>query len=546
MASVDVRPDGGHELQEWLRAEPHLQLMRDNAQSEELIGLGFGPYTLIHAVAVPEDALVPLDQSDLLGWSGNAFSVRSGYVLSGDDVQLDERGDGWGTRTLREARQLVFERIADRFGPGSGTSVDILQEYLHASDIHWLSERSAHCRIDDQGDIEQTVSITTGDVTLASFRREPLERYLVASGSVLVRMFEFSLIDPKGFAEWGDDGEEVVVEEEDSLFYKRRIGLESAFARGVQILRPSLTKADVAANFRGTRRNDPPVEFVALDWRHERVARVSTHPSATTNYFVAEHNDLPYGTSPAFFRPDVLAKYKSDHEKYQIESRMISCRGLWSLPYDVNDADQVHVYICDLQHLPYSEQLHWASHNETSKVGISQRALEIDFEGKWSSLSTPLEDVLTILRRWSEDGVPWWTLRRESLLQRVNVPLTDSSDEWTRAFLDFAKLVIEGFELSWLREQLTEHHTSYGKDERSLKLLESLLQARGTSAKGVKLHGLRAVQQIRSKGEAHVPGTEAGDLASHALAEHGTYATHFRTVCRDVAGELRLLEEALS
>ena len=359
-------------------------------------------------------------------------------------------------------------------------------------------------------------------------------------------MFEFSLIDPKGFAEWGDDGEEVVVEEEDSLFYKRRIGPESAFARGVQILRPSLTKADVAANFWGTRRDDPPVEFVAWDWRHERVARVSTHPSATTNYFVAEHNDLPYGTSPAFFRPDVLAKYKSDHEKYQIESRMISCRGRWSLRYDVNDADQVHVYICDLQHLPYSEQFHWASHNEAPKVGISQRALEIDFEGKWSSLSTPLEDVLTILGRWSEDGVPWWTLRSEPLLQRVNVPLTDSRDEWARAFLDFAKLVIEGFELSWLREQLTEHHTSYGKDERSLKLLERLLQARGTSAEDVRLHRLRTVQQIRSKVEAHVPGTEAGDLASHALAEHGTYAAHCRTVCQDVAGELRLLEEALS
>ena len=257
---------------------------------------------------------------------------------------------------------------------------------------------------------------------------------------------------------------------------------------------------------------------------------------------MAEHNDLPYGTSPAFFRPDVLAKYKSDHEKYQIESRMISCRGRWSLHYDVNDADQVHVYICDLQHLPYSEQLHWASHNEAPKADISQRALEIDFEAKWSSLSTPLEDVLTILRRWSEDGVPWWTLRSEPLLQRVNVPLTDSRDEWARAFLGFAKLVVEGFELSWLREQLS----SYDKDERSLKLLERLLQARGTSAEDVRLHGLRTVQQIRSKEEAHVPGTEAGDLASHALAEHGTYAAHFRTVCQDVTGELRLLEEALS
>ena len=101
---------------------------------------------------------------------------------------------------------------------------------------------------------------------------------------------------------------------------------------------------------------------------------------------------------------------------------MISCRRRWSVRYDVNDADQLHVYICNLQHLPYSEQLHWASHNEAPKGGISQRALEVDFEGEWSSLSTPLDDALAILRRWLEDGVPWWTLRSEPLLQPYQCP----------------------------------------------------------------------------------------------------------------------------
>ena len=426
-----------------------------------------------------------------------------------------------------------------------GTGLDILQEYVHASGIHWRSERNAYCRIDDEGDVEQAVSLTTGEVTLASFRREPLERYLVASRSVLVRMFEFWLIEPKEFTDWGDDAEAVVVEDEGSLFYKQRIGTKSTFAKGVQIIRPSLSLADLSVILRGDRRDDRPVEFVALDWRHGCVTSISTDSSATTNYFVANQNDLPYETSPAFFRPDVLAKYKSDQEKYQIESRRILCRGGWDLRYDVNAADQVSVYICDLHHIPHSEQLYWASFNEEPKAGISKRAYETDFQGQWSSLITPLEDILGILRSWSEADVYWWTLRGAPLLERVNAPLTDSRHEWAQSFQDLASLTVEGFEVSVLREKLDEHRISYGKSEKSLVLLEKLLLASDVLAKGARLEGLRTVQEIRSRVAAHVPGTRADELAHHALAEHGTYATHFRAACLEVAGELRLVGESL-
>jgi hypothetical protein len=68
------------------------------------------------------------------------------------------------------------------------------------------------------------------------------------------------------------------------------------------------------------------VEFIAQDWRNNRLARISTDPAATTNYFEAAKNSLPFEVSPAFFRPDVLLKYKADCDKYTIESRQIHCR----------------------------------------------------------------------------------------------------------------------------------------------------------------------------------------------------------------------------
>ena len=113
------------------------------------------------------------------------------------------------------------------------------------------------------------------------------------------------------------------------------------------------------------------------------MAKISTAPSATTNYFVLD-NDLPFELSPAFFRPEVLSKYKTDREKYTVSSRKIECRAAWVLNgYDVNEAGQVHAYICDLANLPYSEQLHWLGFNEEPKATISARAIANDFKGQF-------------------------------------------------------------------------------------------------------------------------------------------------------------------
>jgi hypothetical protein len=66
----------------------------------------------------------------------------------------------------------------------------------------------------------------------------------------------------------------------------------------------------------------------------------------------------------------------------------------------------------------------------------------------------PLQRVLSIVRRWHHDKVAWWTLRDEKLLERVNTPLSASRDEWAEAFMDLAKLVVEGFETKPIRAKL--------------------------------------------------------------------------------------------
>ena len=130
-------------------------------------------------------------------------------------------------------------------------------------------------------------------------------------------------------------------------------------------------------------KNRQYADFITLDWRNEKIIDVSTEPECATSYFDAEHNDLPYEVSPAFFRPDVLLKYKADRDKYVIDERhrRITCRGIWLLKgFDINEAGQVHAYICDLRNLPYQEQLHWKGYNEKPKGTISNRAFVNDIK----------------------------------------------------------------------------------------------------------------------------------------------------------------------
>ena len=222
---------------------------------------------------------------------------------------------------------------------------------------------------------------------------------MAVQGKAVVRFFELMIVKSDVFASWDEAATNQIIESPDR-FYEQQVHPDGhGFTRGAQILRCITPKADLFKKV-----TDPfpdqthkrYADFIIEDRRNGVTATVSTDPHDTTNYFQARDNDLPYEVSAAFFRPEVLSKYKSDRDKYTIDEpgRTIFCRDTWSLKsYGVNEAGQVHAYICDLRGLPYQEQLHWQSHNEPPKGTISKRAHENDILGEWASEDTPLERV---------------------------------------------------------------------------------------------------------------------------------------------------------
>ena len=552
--ALSEKPKNADDVDDWLASKPHLRLLSENARDPELMLHLGSRHAFVRSVAVPASTLVPFDKDDLLKWSIFGSDSVAGLATGGGDntIRVEPCRHVSGSESLRDAKLLVLLREIDGLAGEEGLYFELDQEFQHLSDIHWRREHQAYCRLDDNGDFDPVLSTTKwGDarrINLVSIQRDKLDEYLAASRAVLVRLFDFTR-SLSSVTQWRN--KPMVVDYESGFFYRQEvIKGKQGYARGMQIIDTARPHDAIFKSIRdrwsGRRDDEEGVDFLTLDWRHNNDVRmISTHPDATTNYFEADDNDLPFEVSPAFFRPAVLRKYTADREKYTVTERDVSCRGAWGLRgYGVNDAGQVFAYICYLRDLPESEQLHWKAHNERPKASIPQRYVRTDFEGEFVD-PTPVDDLVRILTEWDSDQVAWWRTAGASLDERIVPPRANSRDEWEDTFLELSKCIVEGFSIKAIRARLDDNGIEYAERERSLLLLQRLLR-QTLGSQSVELDGLREIQRIRSKTKAHRSGREGRAIAKDALETHGSYGAHFVHVCKMLVGELKAIEKVIT
>jgi hypothetical protein len=160
--------------------------------------------------------------------------------------------------------------------------------------------------------------------------------------------------------------------------------------------------------------------FKAIDLKSKARIEISADPSGLSNYFQPKSTS-PLEMSPAFFRAEVLQRYKSDPDKYDLHDRNITCRGAWSLrTYDVNKEGQVHTYLRYLSELPYKEQMYWQAFNEWPKGWLSERAITTDFKGESYLEHEPLTELKRLAQELDEKPPIWWQPRGDILRKAIH------------------------------------------------------------------------------------------------------------------------------
>jgi hypothetical protein len=83
----------------------------------------------------------------------------------------------------------------------------------------------------------------------------------------------------------------------------------------------------------------------------------------------------------------------------------------------------------------------------------------------------------------------------------------------------------------YLRKRLKLLSMSFEERDQTITLLENILNHNRHSVDRFSLDGLREVQRIRSKVRGHAGGSEAQEITTAAIAEHGSFKDHFTHLC---------------
>jgi hypothetical protein len=537
----------------WLELSDALAFLKANAKQDEFVVYANLQHAFIHAVLVPSCSVDRPNSEDLLAWHCDAYSswgVEISYTTP-VSISIAQPLDHTGSKTLDHGEQLVFARSFEGL-LDEKHYFEILQKFLHISELHFVPERHAYCRLDENGDIEDVIRVLTAPQkgedcggTIVTFSREVLDRYQALTDASVVRMFDFTRYRPP-FSGWGNDHASEYSTDGDLIHQIHVEDGNASYARGVQIIRSQTSKESVVRRFGPSSKDGKQYEsFLALDWKNGTVKEISCSPGATVNYFTA--SVLPYELSPAFFRPEVLAKYKADRDKYDLEERSLSCRSTWHLQnFDINDVGQVHTYLVYLRNLPHKEQLHWKAYNEAPKGGISERAYRTDFEGCWDTKYDPLASLKAVFREWSEAQVPWWTLHSDRLLKQVYYPVTASADEWANEILQLDQLVVEGLDVKWLRAKAQKLRGAVDHTPASLTLVQQCLVGLGLGESDATkvVEPLKMVHYLRNKVKGHSSGRETIKIKQKVLTDHRSYTEHFRVLCSQCDDSVRAIGKA--
>lgn len=469
---------------------------------------GYWIYPMLH----PKDNIDSLKET-LPSFSISPSSAAYCHVMSGDKHWLEAFWGNYEDFKISEI-PLFFCRLYYGNPKGKENYYEFNQLITHPLDLHWSSLKNSYCSIDGQGEeIEKIKIINHEKVNLILIRRKTLDKLLHLGEWVLVRYFNFTRFktDSPSLNSW--TSEQFEPREYEAKFEIRKCDDDYIEFRGAQIERPKTPKERLLS----WRINDEEEEekkyadFIVQDWKNKKLLKnYSLDPRNFANYFTK--SDLPFETSPIFFKAEVLDKYKNNPDKYELTERTITCRGGWHLEtYDINKYNQVHTYAVYLARLPFKEQLHWLQYNEEPKGGISDRAFQSDFEGKFGDEKSKLKQLresLETLRNlkvgeegytiWSPKGGSW-----DSASKGLHYVNSENPNQWHDFIIALANATNEGFQGKILRKIAS----SLGNDDEglgTLGLIKFILKSSNNEEQIPTIHGvLNELQTRRGKGKAH-------------------------------------------
>lgn len=254
---MSVAPSELGSFQAWLEQGDALTFLQQNTVDDELVLYANMQNIYIHALLVPANLVDPPNIDDLMRWNCNAYSSWSvtARFHPSPSIAITPPLVGTGSATFEQGEQLVFAReFVGHVGETHYT--EILQKFIHVSDIHYVPEKNAYCRLDRHGDVEEIVRLIklrgSGQMfggTIVTVKRKVLDRYATLTDAAIVRTFDFTRVRPSQFSVWQNSHDDGVTELGDLFFRKHVETGYASYMRGCQIIRSQISKDIIMDEF---------------------------------------------------------------------------------------------------------------------------------------------------------------------------------------------------------------------------------------------------------------------------------------------------------
>jgi hypothetical protein len=412
------------------------------------------------------------------------------------------------------------------------TYTDVYQKVIHILDLHFVPHKKAYCLYDDLGDIVEVIKYEeTPNYKYMAIKRKYLNIYLHACGLTLIKYFDCMRRGKDGFVDW----KRTEVDKN---------GLKFTIGRDKDCL--SMWGIKIVVKDPVVEEEEQYAEFKIYDFKNQKEIIYSCDPKGYCSYFNWNENDLPHDLAPAYFRPEVLNKYRNDPDKYTLHERHIDCKGWWLKSYDINDEGLVHVYMVDIAKLPYEEQLYWKSYNvgvpHSGRLGgISERAWTTDFEGKFPEGETLHQQLTRVVSELIQHQ--FWNIDARSLL---NASIDENSKTWGASVAGLYNVFIHRMQENKIKQALIADYGEKESDIKQLKsiaLLKKLFGHKGLDVKNLQV--LDEVRNIRNACDSHTNQAERNKLIDAAKTEHSSLQKHYESLVKRLLQTMTELQNVL-
>lgn len=274
--------------------------------------------------------------------------------------------------------------------------------------------------------------------------------------------------------------------------------------------------------------------------------KYNSDPDKLSNYFGA-NPEAPHYLTPVYFSKDVLTKYYSKPELYEVNDGHIRCQGLWLLNIDNLSKDYVSVYLGDLgRDIPNKEQVYWKSFNIVPDGILSETKFKRDFLAQFADPEVAdlrFKQLFNMFKnKWSEK-FDWELFLELSEKDRYNfehlrIPVSKSQVEFDGLVLSLVKTLIDSLNEKALNKVISNKDDLKG----SISLIERFFEEQKISQYEQHIQFLRNLQSLRSTGSGHRKGKSYEKASEKFGLEDNNFVEVFERILKDAISFIEFLE----